>query len=639
MRPPRLLLRIVLAVILFALPAAARQIVIKNFDEQVVVHPDSSIDVTENIETQFIGGPWHGIYRTIPIQYQGPGGFNYTLIIEDVSAREPDGTHLRVEQSHQGPNREFKIYVPNADNSTQTIVLHYRVVDALRFLSDHDELYWNVTGQEWNAPIESARASIELPEGASGLHAVAYSGAFGARTQDSAVTISGNLVQVQATASLGYHEGLTVVIGFDKGLVHPPALSQKIALFLRSNWPLLLFPIAAFLIMFWIWWTRGRDPQHDAITVQYDPPDKLTPAECGTLIDDAVDMRDITATLVDLAVRGYIVIEEKNQSGMLGLTHHHDYVFHLKKPADQWQDTRPHERAMLGALFYEGEVPLVPSAAQVSSDSGPAATGIQSNSAVSGAASPAAVRAAAVAPPPIHDFSAGSGGVSTFAVPSVASVALSQLQNHFYQQLPPIRDCVFDALVMDGYYLHRPDTVRQGYIGGGLLIGFLIILGGNWWASQSGMSGLTWIVAGILCGAVICGFGWFMPARTITGAQTYAKVLGFEEFLGRVEKDRIRRLENAPATFEKYLPYAMALRVDKKWVNAFDGVAMQPPQWYQGAAYTGAFQPFFLVAALDSMSAQAGTVMASSPRSSGVSGFGGGGGAGGGFGGGGGGGF
>jgi len=129
-----------------------------------------------------------------------------------------------------------------------------------------------------------------------------------------------------------------------------------------------------------------------------------------------------------------------------------------------------------------------------------------------------------------------------------------------------------------------------------------------------------------------------MPARTVTGAKTYAKVLGFEDFLTRVESDRIARMENAPALFEKFLPYAMALHVEKKWVQAFQGISMQPPQWYQGA-YVGAFQPYLLVADLNMMSAQAMTTMASSPRSAGGSGFGGGGGSGGGFGGGGGGGF
>jgi uncharacterized membrane protein len=136
---------------------------------------------------------------------------------------------------------------------------------------------------------------------------------------------------------------------------------------------------------------------------------------------------------------------------------------------------------------------------------------------------------------------------------------------------------------------------------------------------------------------MICVFGWFMPARTLAGARAYARVLGFENFLGRVESDRIERLEKTPELFEKFLPYAMALHVEKKWVQAFSGIAIQPPGWYQGP-YGSGFQPYILVNDLNYMSAQAGSVMASSPRSSsGGSGFGGGGGSGGGFGGGGGG--
>jgi uncharacterized membrane protein len=104
-----------------------------------------------------------------------------------------------------------------------------------------------------------------------------------------------------------------------------------------------------------------------------------------------------------------------------------------------------------------------------------------------------------------------------------------------------------------------------------------------------------------------------------------------------VESDRIERLEKTPELFEKFLPYAMALHVEKKWVQAFAGIAMQPPQWYQGP-YGSGFVPYVFVNELNYMSAQAGSVMASSPRSSsGDSGFGGGGSSGGGFGGGGGG--
>jgi uncharacterized membrane protein len=133
-----------------------------------------------------------------------------------------------------------------------------------------------------------------------------------------------------------------------------------------------------------------------------------------------------------------------------------------------------------------------------------------------------------------------------------------------------------------------------------------------------------------------------MPTHTETGERALEKVLGFEDFLGRVEGDKIQRIEKTPEMFEKYLPYAMALRVDKKWVQAFSGIAMQPPQWYQGY-YGPGFAPFLLVNDLNMMSMQTSAAMVSAPRSSmggfGGSGFGGGGGSGGGMGGGGGGGF
>lgn len=592
--------------LLAALPAAAKQIIIQRFDEQVLVHRDATIDVTETIQAQFIGTGWHGIYRTIPIQYTDPEGFNYTLLLDHVTATDEDGHSLKLEQNHVGRDVKFKIYVPEPDDSTRTIILHYRVLDAIRFFADHDELFWSVTGEEWQSPIESASARVELPEGPTGLHAVAYTGAYNSRAQDAQVTVSDNVVEIRANHPLGYRQGLTAVVGFDKGLVHEPTVSQNIALFLESNWPLFI-PVIVFFVMYWLWWTRGRDPERDVVTVQYEPPDKLSPGECGTLVDNQAAMRDITATLVDLAVKGYITIEQKDQTGMLGLTHHRDYIFHLKKPAAQWDEARPHERIMLRGLFGTDSMLADPVAA-------PSAMASQS--------------------PGVQDYSLVSGTVSA---PQV-SVALSDLQNRFYRQLPGIRDCIFDALVQDGYYLHRPDTVRQGYMGAGLAIGFVIIFAGNWLAKQSGMSNLPWFVAGIASGAIIFGFGWFMTARTSAGAKTYAKVLGFENFLGRVESDRIERLEKTPELFEKFLPYAMALHVEKKWVQAFSGITMQPPQWYQGT-YVGAFQPYFLVNDLNMMSMQAGTVMSSAPRSSGGSGFGGGGGAGGGFGGGGGGGF
>jgi uncharacterized membrane protein len=574
----RLRFRRVVAIFLLAffaaLPANARTLVFKHFDAQIQVRPDGTIDVTEVIEAQFTGA-WHGIYRTIPVEYTNDAGLNYSLLLDQSSATDSDGQTLKLEQNREGRNLKFKIYVPAAEDATRTILLHYRVLDALRFFQDHDELYWNVTGNDWENPIELVTAHIELPAGVTGLHAIAYTGVTGSRTEDARVEIKDNVVDITSTRRLGYRQGLTSVVGFDKGFVHPPSASMKFTRFLKSNSPLLI-SLIAFFVMFWLWWTRGRDPQRLAISVQYEPPDKLTPGECGTLVDNQAAMRDITATLVDLAVKGYLTIEQKEESHLLGLTHSKDYIFHMKKPPAEWAAARSHEQEMLSALFDDG---------------------------------------------------------------ASADVALSELQNHFYTHLPTIRDRIFSALMSDGYYLHRPDTVKQGYIGGGWLIGGLVVFGGaEYLANATGIAVGSWILAGITTGLVISIFGWFMSARTVAGARALEKVLGFEEFLGRVEKDQIERLEKTPELFEKFLPYAMALQVEKKWVQAFSGIALQPPQWYQGS-YGGNFTAFYLVNDLNMMSMQAGSVMASAPRSSGGSGFGGGGGSGGGFGGGGGGGF
>ena len=316
-------LRRVVAILLLALfaamPAVARTLVFKHFDAQIQVRPDGTIDVTEVMEAQFTGA-WHGIYRTIPVEYTNDAGLNYTLLLDQITATDSEGQILKLEQNREGRNIKFKIYVPAAEDATRTIVLHYRVLDALRFFQDHDELYWSVTGNDWENPIELVTAHIELPAGVTGLHAIAYTGVTGSRTEDARVEIRDNVVDITSTRRLGYRQGLTAVVGFDTGFAHPPSASMKFARFLKSNSPLLI-PLIAFFVMFWLWWTRGRDPQRLAISVQYEPPDKLTPGECGTLVDNEAAMRDITATLVDLAVKGYLTIEQKEESHLLGLTH------------------------------------------------------------------------------------------------------------------------------------------------------------------------------------------------------------------------------------------------------------------------------------------------------------------------------
>jgi uncharacterized membrane protein len=561
----------------FVSAAAARELHIEKFDSEIVVSPNGSIDVTETIQAQFIGS-WKGLYREVPVEYVTPQGLNYTLFLNVKRVTDGSGSPLKFESSRERHYRKLKIYVPQAQDSHRTIIIEYSVSDALRFFEDHDELYWNVTGDEWDVPIQSASARVVLPENTTGIRVNVFTGAYGSRAKEADSEVVGNGVEVRTRQSLGYHEGLTIAVAFDKGFVHEPTAVDKASLFLRSNWPLGL-PFIVFAIMFYLWWTRGRDPRLRPIAAQYEPPDQLTPGEAGTLIDDSADMRDITSTIVDLAVRGYLVIEEHQKDRMLGLFHEKDYNFILKKDRSEWAKLKPHEQVMLSGIFSSGTVG--------------------------------------------------------------ETISMSSLENRFYTNLPGIKNCIFASLVTHGYYRQRPDSVRATYISIGVVIGVLSIWGGTAIASSMGMAPLTFFAAGILSAVVICAFGWFMPAHTEQGARAMEGVLGFEDFLNHVESDRFNRMIKTPQMFEKFLPFAMALGVEKNWSKAFQGIMTQPPDWYRGS-YGPNFYPMMFTSDLSSMSSRASSVMASAPRSSGGSGFGGGGGggsSGGGFGGGGGGGF
>jgi len=558
------------SLLLAATPAVARSITIERFDAHIAVESDASVTVTEEIRFRF-DGEWNGIIRSIPVEYRTPNGFNYSLLLGLLSVTDDRGNVLERETSRRGHYREFKIWIPGANDAVRGIVLRYRVRNALRFFERHDELYWNVTGDEWEYPILAASARVTAPPGAGGLRANAFTGAFGSTERAADVVVGAEEARVSAQRPLGFREGLTIVVGWDKGAVKEPGPLGKALLFVRSNWPL-GFPLLAFAVLLPLWHVRGRDPRLRPISVRYEPPAELSPAEVGTLVDNFPDMPDLTATLVDLAVRGHVEIEEQETTGFLGLWSGRDYLFRRRAP-ERVSPLRPHEQELL------------------------------------------------------EDFFGGAG-----------ETRLSALENRFYRHIPGIRDRIFEGLMAHRYYDHRPDHVKRLYLIAAAAIAGAALFAAPWLSDRFGIAALTFTIAGFLGAAVIAGFGWFMPARTVAGARALEEVLGFQEFLDRVESDRFERVPQTPETFEKYLPYAMALGVEQNWAKAFEGIYREPPKWYRGSNLDG-FRSGRLAADLGRMSARAATLLASAPRQSGGSGFGGGGRSGGGFGGGGGRGF
>ncbi len=572
MRPAVPLLALAIALTAAAPVRAQRTLAIRDFQATIVVNPDGSIDVTEAITAEFKGA-WNGIYRTIPVEYRTPQGFNWTLKLDFLGATSgPESAPLKVERSRERHYMKYKIWVPGAEDATHTVQLHYRAENGLRFFEDHDELYWNITGDEWDVPMDSVRAEIRLPAGAAGVRAIAFNGFYGSTAQEAEVETDGTVIRITMPRGLEFHEGVTAVVGWNKGLVREPTRAERALGFVGSNWPVGL-PFVVLLAMFNIWRRRGKDPEELPVSVQYEPPAGLTPAEAGTLVDEVVDMRDVTATMIDLGVKGHLSIEER-ETKILFLFKNKEYVFHRLEPAAGAPALEPHERLVLEGIFESGK----------------------------------------------------------------REVKLSELDEEFYTHLGGIRTAVYNRLVERKLYLTRPDHVKARWTAGGLALGVGFVFLGAIAGPRFGLTPAPFVLGGFAGGLIMVLFARVMPARTVKGARALEKVRGFEEFMSRVEGERLERIKKAPELFERYLPYAMALKVEKRWARAFEGIYREPPRWYVGSDPIG-FSATNFTGRLSELSTSAASTMSSSPRSSSGSGFGGGGSSGGGGGGGGGGGF
>jgi uncharacterized membrane protein len=572
----RALALIVLVVALVA-PAFARDWHIARFDTQMSVAPDGVTTVTERIDAVF-DGTYHGIYRDIPIEYPGPHGSNYTLFLKVTGVTDGEGNKLKYDSSTQNGNRHLKIYIPDAVDAMRTVEIHYTVTNAVRWFDDHDELYWNVTGNDWAVPIASASASIVFPPNAAGeLRAQAFTGIYGSREQRAGVKVSGNTVSVETTDPLSMREGLTADVYIPKGVLTQPSKLTQAIWFLRSN-IIVLLPLWAFVVMFFFWWTKGRDPKPDiSIAPMYEPPKDMTPAEVGTLVDDVVHPRDITSTLVDLAVKGYLKIEEKESKVLL--FSHRDYLFHMLKPQTEWAGLEAHERVMLNHMF--------------------------------------------------------AGGVT--------DVHLSDLKNQFYVAIPTMKGNIIAELKGKGMYSVDPESAHAYVLAGVLFTAAPFILVQVFGAASIFDSPGLLVASGIIALLIIFLFARIMTAKSRKGVDTKVEILGFQEFVNRVDSDRLKRMP--PDTFEKFLPYAMALGIENRWAKAFQGIVQNPPTWYVGPTPYMGFNPIFFIGSMHVMATDAHQAFVASPRASSTGsgwsggGFGGGGFSGGGFGGGGGGAF
>jgi uncharacterized membrane protein YgcG len=560
----------------------------------IAVDRSGVLDVTETIDYVFGSGEHHGIYRDIPDRLRYDDTYDRVYPIDVVSVRASGGASSDYAVEHDGAT--LRIRIGDADRTVtgeHTYTIAYRVRGALNAFADHDELYWNAIGADWDVRIDAARVTVTTP---APIQRVACFAGLSGSTSGCARSIVDGSTGTFGQKGMWPYQAFTVVVALPKGAVAPvptPILQERWSLSGAFSLTPVTGGVSVFLLVVVIGlfvrmaWTTGRDlrfaaGQLDVVMgappgtpeqavplfesggapVEFAPPEDLRPGQIGTLVDEVANPLDVTATIVDLAVRKYLLIEEVPKRGLFGKP---DWKLRRLRPTDD--ELLPYERRLLDGVFEDGD-----------------------------------------------------------------EVTLSSLKTAFVQRLHKVQDALYDDAVRRGWFVGRPDRVRQRWTGIGVAILALAValefVAVRW--TKLALIPFPLVVLGLL---VAIG-AHAMPRRTAKGTGLVRRVHGFRTVIATAET-HLSRWAEQENVFTRYLPYAIVFGLTDRWAKAFAGLATPPDSsWYVSS------RPFVyadLGHAMDGFSTVAAGTIASTPGGSGGSGFGGGGGAGGGGGGGGGG--
>jgi uncharacterized membrane protein len=604
-------LLVLLAGIFISKPAFAQNVQnfsLESFSADYFLGRDSNKASTMNVQETLVADfpdydQNHGILRAIPQKYKG-----HTLSLKNISVTDQDGKPYSFTASDQNDNKVLKIGNASEYVHGRTIYkIKYSVQDVVSFYKDHDELFWDINGDQWDQPFGSVNATIHISKQlADSLQnrRLCYTGSFESTAQNCSITLvtppEGTYITASAN-SLGPRQTLSVVLGFQPGTFKlSPAVKkgqQKRRIETAAALSLAAIPpVFAFIFMFKRWRQFGNDPKGRGVIIpEYEPPKGFSVLTSDYLLKQQLRNQAISATIIDMAVKGYITIYEIPKKGIFGSK---DYKLELRRAIDE--QVSPQTLSALKIIFGDN---------------------LQTGNSIS-----------------LNEIKKNYS-----------------LQKQMYKEMKSLEDDLASSLSAGGFFIKNPKDVKSGYSIWAVVIffaGFLSL------ATVAKISFLPVIGLGaglMIAATIIFVFSFIMPARTEVGVRAHDDLLGLKDYIKLAEADRLKFLQspqgaekitdkdafnpNNPAQkvklFEKLLPYAMLFGLEKDWAKQFNDIYTTPPDWYQGGSWS-AFNAGYLAGSLSDFNS-ASMQSFSSPSSSSGSGFSGGAAGGGGGGGGGGG--
>lgn len=620
---------------------------ILDWQSDIVINEDSTLDVTETIKVNaLLIEIKHGIYRDFPTVYRDSFGFVESLDFV-VSSVTRDG-YPEIFTYEAQPNG-MRVYIGDPNQyitvGEHVYVISYHTTEQLGYFENHDELFYNVTGNGWVFPIDVARASIRLPQGVSETNIAVggYTGLKGSREglYSSATSTESGIVIVDfvTTAGLNPQEGFTIYVDWPKGIVNKPSMSAQMLDFVHDNIPTFVgvfFAFGVLLYYFGVWFLFGRDPSGSAIYPRYEISPSLSPAKARLLKVMAADTKAMTASLVNMAVKGYLKINETKKFLSTLFS-----VERLKKADALLSD----EEGILDSNLF-----------------GPLESFVFSNSSYA-----EVKRIIDTFEKSLNEYGTGKvkrNGWYTAVGILIAAVGLlaivisglvvygsehgsSLIAVALFAGIGCLVVVILVQSILRGRSANKLGCALQiGCLLPFILAVFVMMLFGMRDLFVGSIS-LYEVAASVFLVVVHFLFSRALMARTPEGRLLYEEVAGLEMFIRATEEEKLKRFGGKMpltfSTYEKFLPYAIALDLEQVWASQFSqqikAALADPntyPGWYSGPSFSSSG---FTSSMSSSFSSTISSSSAPPGSSSGGSGGGGGGGSGGGGGGGGGGGW
>ncbi len=326
-----------------------------SFHSDITIDTSSCITVKETIKIYATGTIFkRGITRSIPIEKVDSSGNKKNIDFKILSV-EKDGSASNY-HTDKG-NGLMTIYVGDKNvflsEGAYTYTISYRMRGQIGFFDAYDELYWNVNGFDWDLPFGAVSSQITLPAGGKIIQNACYTGSYGSRSSNcSATVLSANSMRFSAE-NFSAGENLTVAVGFDKGLLRQPPPPPPLTFFQKFG-ALLLSGFISLALLFYYgytWLKFGVDPAKPTVFPQFEVPGNRTPASVGMIHKQRYYGDLVTGSILNLAVKGFIKIEEDVKEYVLGLFKTKIYVLHKLKADDH--RLQKEEAVLCSKLFSE----------------------------------------------------------------------------------------------------------------------------------------------------------------------------------------------------------------------------------------------------------------------------------------------